>query len=330
MRTTLIALLASLAIAGSASAQDGVFPVKGTNLTEGEMAAIGAMITSAYATQKNARVYGPDDTGPVLAQAGTHRDAATQLNLNEYITIDAVRLEQRIAIHAVLYNKHGSQLYQTRTTAMSLDDLEIVSERIATSLHRRTEIEHTMTLDTVTGKEATRKNRMFAEKVIGIRTAVVVPLAPDLSADPMLLAQFDSRLEGETYFLEFAAGLMLPSQFDSDDGIGGLVGHLGGSLYLTHSSISPYVGAGVSPRLVFGGYSGAGLTANGHLGVMFMRHSSSRIYAEIRVDQNLLPLSPDYGYDDEIYNSETGTYEYVGTEDKIWPTEISLGVGIGW
>jgi hypothetical protein len=319
-----------ITLAATASAQDGVFPVKGTNLTEGEMAAIGAMIASAYATQKNAKVYGPDETGPVLAQAGTHKDAATQLLLNEYILIDAVRLEQRISIHAVLYNKHGSQLYQTRTTAMSLDDLEVVSERIATSLHKRTEIEHTMTIDTVTAKEAARKNRMFAEKVIGIRTAVVVPLAADLSADPMLLAQFDSRLEGESYFLEFAAGLMLPSQFDTDDGIGGLVGHLGGSLYLTHTAVSPYVGAGVSPRLVFGDYSGAGLTANGHFGVMFMRHASSRLYAEIRVDQNLLPLSPDYDYDDEYYNSETGMYEYTGSNDKIWPTEISLGVGIGW
>lgn len=325
MRALWLAVVALTAIASTASANVGVFPVKGTNLTQGEMDAIGAMVASAYATQLNQKVWGPEETGPVLAQSGTEKDAATQLVLTEYITINAVRLQQRIAIHAVLHNKHGSQLFQTRTTAMSLDDLEVVSERIAISLHRRTEMQHTMTIDNVTGKEATPKNRMFAEKVAGVRTGVVVPIAEDLSMDPMLLAQFDMRLEGESYFLEFALGLMLPSQFE-DGGIGGLVGHLGGSFYLSHTAVSPYVGAGVSPRLVFGDYSGAGLTANGHFGLMFMRHSSTRLYVEIRVDQNLLPLTPEYDYYD---------CEYDGTNcdesgDKIWPTELSLGVGIGW
>jgi hypothetical protein len=313
-------------VVGSVSAQNvGVMPAKGTNITDGERDAVGALIASAYSGQiKDGRVYGPDETGPVLAQAGTEKDAATQLGLDEYITITAVKLDQRIAVDATLYNKHGSRLFQTRATAMSLDDMQVVSERMAMSLHRRTALEHTQTLDTVTEKEAKRPTRTFAENVAGVRTAVVFPFAPGKETAPMLLGQFDMRLEGQSYFIEFAAGLMLPSRFDDADdriAIGGLVGQLGASYYLTHTSVSPYIGVGASPRLVFGNYNGAGLTLGGQAGVMFMRQASTRIYVEARVDQNVLPLSANYDYDIESGDLDA---------DDVYPTEVSVAVGIGW
>jgi len=341
MAVVALAIFASLT--GSAFAQDptaapapsaiGVMPVRGTNLTDGEKAAIGALVASAYAGQTHGRVFGPDDTGPVLAQAGTEKDAATQLNLSEYIVIHAVKLDQRIAIDATLYNKHGSHLYQARATAMSLDDMQAVSERIAISLHRRTELEHTQTLDNVTEKEAKRPTRTFAENVAGFRTAIVLPFAPDVDPAPMLLGQFDMRLEGRSYFIEFAAGLMLPSDlgddgYDDDASVGGLVGQLGASYYLTHTSVSPYVGAGISPRLVFGDYTGAGLAVGGQLGLMFMRQASTRIYIEARLDQNVLPLGRDFG--GEYYDSETGTYVSESNGDDVFPTELSFAAGIGW
>jgi len=334
MRNAVLTFALLAGFATSALAQEpapstvGVMPVKGTNLTEGEKAAVGALIASAYAGQTHGRVLGPDDTGPVLAQAATEKDTATQLNLSEYIVVSAVKLDQRIAIDATLYNKHGSHLFQTRATAMSLDDMQAVSERIAIALHRRTEIEHTQTLDNVTEKEAKRPTRTFAENVAGFRTAIVLPFAPDLDTAPMLLGQFDMRLEGQSYFLEFAAGLMLPSDFDDSQNkasIGGLVGQLGASYYLTHTSVSPYVGAGVSPRLIFGDYSGAGLTVGGQFGLMFMRQASTRIYIEVRLDQNVLPLGTDLGGD--YY--ENGQYVSVESDD-VYPTELSFAVGIGW
>lgn len=320
-----LAFAQEAAPAGPPPGTVGVMPVKGTNLTEGERDAIGALIASAYSGQTKGRVFGPDETGPVLAQAGTEKDAATQLNLSEYIVITAVKLDQRIAIDATLYNRHGSHLYQTRSTAMSLDDTQAVSERIASSLHRRTELEHTQTLDNVTEKEATRPTRTFAEKVVGFRTGVVIPLLPDYDPATMLVGQFDMRLEGQDYFIEFAAGLMLPSDFDR--GVGGIIGQLGASYYLTHTSASPYIGAGLSPRLIGGDYSGAALAVGGQVGVMFMRQASTRIYIEARLDQNVLPLSTnfddDYGYD--------ANGNYVEPEDDdVYPTELSIAAGIGW
>lgn len=316
--------------ASSALAQEvvGVFPVRGTNLSEGEAAAIGALIAVSYSAESDARVLDPTQTGPVLAQQQSERDAAQQLGLTQYIDVQAVRLEQRITLHATLRNVHGSQLYAVKTTAMSLDDMEPVAERIASSLHRRTPLEETRDLDNITAKEGRAPNRVFAEKVFGIRTGMALPFGKDVNADAALFAEFDGRLEGKSYFLEFAGGLMLPSQMnDSSDGIGGLIGLIGGSYYLGYTNIAPYVGGGLSPRLMFGAYSGAALTVNGHIGLMFMRMSSSRIYAEIGVDQHLLPLSPDrYA---ERYDPDTGTYVTLD-QNEVWPTELSLAVGIGW
>ena len=325
MRIVALALAMLACVATSALAQNiGVMPVKGTNLTEGETAAIGTLIASAYSAQVEGRVFGPDETGPVLAQSGTEKDAAMQLVLAEYITITTMKLDARIAIDATIYNKHGSRLYQARATAMSLDDMQSVSERIAMSLHRRTEIEHTQTLDNVTEKEAKRPTRTFAENVVGVRTGVVFPFVADLDTAPMMMVQFDMRLEGANYFIEFAAGLMLPSDFNDDANnasVGGLIGLLGGSYYLTHTSVSPYLSAGISPRLVGGDYSGAGLALGGGAGVMFMRQASTRIYVEARVDQNVLPLSTRYQSYDSLVDVEG---------NDVYPTELSVAVGIGW
>jgi hypothetical protein len=313
----------------SASAQEvvGVFPVAGTNLSDGERAAIGALIAVSYSDQSGARVLDPAQTGPVLAQQPSEPDAARQLGLTQYIHVQAVRLEQRITLHASLHNVHGSRLYDVKTTAMSLDDMEPVSERIAGSLYRRTPLEHTRELGNITGKEAHRPNRLFAEKVFGMRTGLALPVGADVQADAALFIQFDARLESDSYFLEFAGGFMVPSQFnDGYDGFGGLVGLVGGAYYLTHSNVAPYLGAGLSPRLTFGAYEGAALAVNGRIGVMFMRMSSSRIYLEIGVDQHLLPLSPEY---DEVYDPETGTYTS-SNDDDVWPTELGFAAGIGW
>lgn len=330
MRTVVLALiLCGTATSSAFAAHVGVFPVRGTNVTEGEAAAIGALIAASYSAASREPVLGPAHTAPALAQAGSAPDAAQQLGLTEYVQVDAIRLDQRILVQATLYNVHGSPLYSTKTTAMSMDDMEVVSDRLTRSLIRRTPLEYTRELDNVTGKEARAPNRIFVEKVFGLRTAVVVPVASDLETTAGLMLQFDGRLEGSSYFLEFGAGIALPSDFDSDDGFGGVLAQIGASYYLTSTNVSPYVGGGFSPRLMFGDFTGAGLTANGQFGVMFMRQASSRLYVELRVDQNLLPLSRDtYDYDDYDYSTNMPRPE--DEDDAVWPTEFSLAVGIGW
>jgi hypothetical protein len=131
-------------------------------------------------------------------------------------------------------------------------------------------MKYTRTIDNITGKEAHGSNRLFLEKIFGVRTAVMLPLAQHLHSDAALSLMFDGRLETDDYFLEFGAGFLLPSHEQSAS-LAALMLQFGASYYLTHSSVSPYIGAGVSPRAMLGDYAGAAFTVNAQLGLMFMR-----------------------------------------------------------
>ena len=312
--------------AGVRAADVAVFPVEGTNLSEGEVDAIGQLIASAYAVRSGRAVLGPRDMAESLARTASERDSAAQAGLNEYIHIEAVRLTTRIALYVRLHNRHGSKLYEVRETALSLDDMEVVSERLADTLVRRTPIENTATIDNVTGRETRGRNRLFVEKIFGARFAVVAPFARHMKTQPSLVAQFDARLEQRDYFLEAALGFWLPSDPGSGEGLAALLAHLGGSYYFTHTSVSPYVGVGVSPRVFLGSYTGAGLAVGGHVGLMFLRASSTRLYAEIQIDQNLIKAR---SRSEEVYSPTTRTY-VASPEQTVLPTELSFAAGIGF
>jgi hypothetical protein len=303
-----LGLLMTLSAAGAARAQStGVFPVVGTNLSARESASIGALLAAAYAEQTRTSVLTPEEVAPVLARAGTQTRAAEQLELYEYVHVQAVRLESRIVLYAELRDTHGRSLFEVRDTAFSLDDMELVSQRMAAALATRA------------GALAQRgpPRRAHTEKLFGARFALVMPQARRLETQASLLGQFDVRLERNRYFIELAAGFWLPSQTNARQGLGGFVGHVGASYYLLQdSSVSPYIGLGVSPRWFAGEYKGPGLALNAHVGVMFMREAPTRLYAELRVDQNLMRArSRDRDAEDAR---------------EVLATELSIAVGLGF
>jgi hypothetical protein len=159
-----------------------------------------------------------------------------------------------------------------------------------------------------------------------------MPFASDIKLSPMLSVQFDGRWEADSYFLEFGAGMALPAEHSDRRGYGGLFAEFGGSVYLGEEGSPLYVGAGLVPRLFFSSNDGGVQAAvYGQMGVMFMRTSSTRLYAEIRLSQNALPVQFErtptptpptpLGYQ--------ATYSDASTDDK-YPTELALQMGIGW
>lgn len=306
-----LGFLMTLWAAATAHAQyTGVFPVHATSFSAEERAAIGTLISNAYAEQTRTSVLTPDELAPVLRQAGTETRAAEQLGLYEYVHVEAVTLHSRIVLYAQLRDTHGRSVYEVRDTAFSLDDMEIVSQRMAAALATR---------GGVYGRRAVHaRPRTYTEKLFGVRLALVMPQARRLETQASLLVQFDVRLERKYYFLELAAGFWLPSETNSRQGLGGFVGQVGGSYYLLQDSVSPYIGLGVSPRYFAGEYTGAGLAINAHVGVMFMRESSTRLYAELRVDQNLMRAQ------------RRDFDENAGGNREILPTELSFAVGLGF
>jgi hypothetical protein len=139
------------------------------------------------------------------------------------------------------------------------------------------------------------------------------------------------------YFIEFGAGVVVStdSQYSNNTmRINGVFAELGGSYYLSKGSIAPYIGGGVSPRIlnssVYHDYTsdysyinsndstGARCAFYGQIGVTFTRDSRSRVYSEFRVSQNVIGITDDYST-----SEGTGTHTY-------YPTEFALQVGIGW
>lgn len=300
-------------------------PVHGTNLKQGEQDAIGQLVVSAYQSARGDHVLWPSQTEAALEQTGSPSEAAKKLGASEYLHLSAVRLAERIVITATLYDRDGRLMHSAKMTASSLDDVEHAAERLAKALVQRTTTKKTRELETVTRTEGKRPNRTWIEQVTGFKTAFTYPLGYGSKIAPMLSIGFNGRFESTNSFLEFGAGFTIPPGGDTyDRSYGGAYGELGANWYLGSASTSPYVGAGVLPRLASSTITN--LAPYAQAGMMFFRESSSRLYADLRVAQNVLPV----GFSQTPpYDAETGVYP-AEEHEKLYPTEFSFSLGVGF
>ncbi len=312
-RKTFVILSVLMISARVWAAPVSVLPVNGTNMSAGEAEAIAELFVGAYAAETLAPVSGP-------------KNVPAGLDAQETIEINAIRLDQRISLRAVLRGQNGEVLYQATLTATSMDDMDLVIPRLAKSLAKRIAPEATQTIHTVTQTEAKPENKIGTEKVMGLKTALVIPMAKGIEFEPALTLQFDGRFEFEKGFFEIGAGAQLPTGGEGKKGIGGVFAELGGSLYLADDSMSPYVGAGVVPRIFVSGDDDGGMRAGvyGQAGLMMLRESSTRMYVELRVTQEAI------GYEKQVrvydlYGSSTES-----SDERYYPTEVGLQFGIGW
>jgi hypothetical protein len=299
----MLCLVVIILSANAASAAEvAVLPVHGTNITSGEAEAIGAILRDAYA----------EIAGRDVSESKDPSGAA------EYIETSVIRLQTKLVIRATLFAAGGTPVWTADITAASLDDVPPAADRLARALHERRDVAETQTLKNITKTETSAPNRVATEKVMGVKTAYIIPTG-DTTYSQMLSIQFDGRFEGETYFLEFGAGFMVPRNDDEDVSYGALFAEFGGSKYLTNESISPYIGIGVSPRIVFANDI-LGVAPYAQVGLMTMRESSTRAYIDLRIAQNVMPITEvTYDYDD-----------YEEHREEHYPTEITIALGMGW
>jgi|GEM_PF-1045610 len=305
-----------------------LFPVDTTNLSEGEGTALAMLLAAEVRSQTGKRTVGAKKTAPFIEVMGDPSRVSQELNVDRYVTVEAVKLKKNIIITVTLFELDGSIVFNAKMTARSIDDFEPVAERLVRALLEQKSPKETRTLTNITKRETKGHNRLFVEKVFGAKAAYTFPVASGIELSPMVSASFDGRLEGENYFIEFGAGILLPSNgdgFDDEDGVasyGGVRAEVGGSYYLSDAFVSPYVGGGVMPRILSS--ATANLAVFGQAGLMLFRQSSSRLYVDFRVAQNLTKMEvPDYSSTDA-----DGYYDY--DEKRILPTEFELSVGVGW
>lgn len=313
MKTLGFTLMMILTGGNAFAATTVVFPVEQVNLSTSDADAIAAMIAHSYTEASGNSVATPNQTEASLDGSLGYAKSASSLGADEYIVVSAVRLSTKISLQAERYSTGGNLIHRVKMSVLGLDDMEEAGERIAKALFEKKTLKETRELHTITSREGKVPNRLFVEKINGIKVSYIQAVAANEEFSPAMRLQYDLRLESENAFFEFGVGAALPSgNDDGDNDVGGLMLEIGGAWYPIQKSISPYIGAGISPRIMFGaGANGIGLAPYASVGTMFMRESSTRVYAEIRAYQNVLPYQ-----------------EYEG--DEYYPTEFTFEMGIGW
>jgi len=311
-------LLLALLTVGSASWAAGptaMFIPKAINLEQGQVETLGAVCALQYARVSLSEVRSPAESQAAVGPNGSLVDAAKSLNATELVELTVVSLATRRApgrmlISAVRRSVEGAELYRADVTADSLDDAMPACERLALALTRKVAIAATLDRHNVTAAEARasrRPNRVGNETILGVKTSLGVPLASFTQVNPIGGLAFDIRLDREHYFIELGAGVLIPAAVSSQAASYGGIGlEVGASYYLSDADTSAYLGGGLQPRIIFSG-SVLNFAPYAQLGVMFWRQSSTRLYVDLRVSQNVLPVG-----------------------DNLYPTEIVGQVGLGW
>jgi hypothetical protein len=339
--TLLSTLTFSLLSAAQAhSAVVAVMPVRGVNLTEGQCDAIGVLFANAFARDSQVAVASPLETKPALAQGRTSLAVAARFGVAEYVELTAIQVGKRVTLAGIISGKDGKELFRAETAAPSLDDMELAAARLARALILREPIprmplvqaagEPLQVASFPAGGVAGAAEPGVKPRALGMKTAFIFPLASGRSFFPVLSLQFDGRLGTRNYFLEFGAGVAVPTDSQSSSntiGLFALFGEIGGSLYLSDGSIAPYIGAGISPgywvydRMASSNGNPLRCAIYGQAGITFTRDSPTKIYAEVRVSQHIV------GFVDE------GTdYSTDGTtaSSSYYPTLLALQFGLGW
>jgi hypothetical protein len=312
----LVALVVTLWVPGALAAVM-VLPVDGTNIDPVKADAIGQTLASSYQVERRERVVPPAKVKEALAAGGSYEQIAQQLNATEYLYVTAVQLDTRIVITASRYAPDGTLIYSAKITALGLDDVEAASDRLAKALVQKKPTTDTRDLDNVTSTEGQQPKRVAAARVPSFKGGFIYPIGWKERVRSMMSLAFALRLEGEQHFLEVAVGFAVPAGTEARNAYGGVFSDIGMNFYLMHEATSPYLGLGLMPRLMSSDVTN--LAAYGQGGVMFFRDSSMRFYSELRVAQNLLPV----GFDTCVGFDACSTR-------RLYPTELSLSVGVGF
>jgi hypothetical protein len=315
-----------------------VMPVEGVNLSEGECDAIGVLFANALANEARAAVASPVHTKPLRAGGQSSAAAARQLGATRYVELRAVQLGQRVDVSGVLYGQDGGMLYRAETSAFGLDTMDAAVATLARALALRQPIPAGPAAPLAAGAgpyglppPPERSPEVVpAQGAYGPKVGIAAPRASGKSFSPAILIEFDGRFGPRNYFLEFGAGLMLPTddQYGGSDSIRVTSGFLeiGGSYYLWSGNMAAYLGAGLTPaiwelKLNYDSHTTATCGAYGQVGITFTRDSRFKVFAEFRLTQLLLAVA---------HPINTDRYTDTVLSDTYRPMVLAFQGGVAW
>ena len=319
LATTILFTGTLLAKESGAKASDrervAVFPLVGVNVQPGLLTAsdeilISSLVESGFIVADWER--GLDKIGELSEGEETRLTATTkstiakELGCHGYVDGKMVKLGSKIRVTINLRNSNGDILQSKVMDGETEDDLVIILERIATAFAHDVSVDETLNLDNATRAETTHKTQRFRpEKNFGVIIGETFSVTDAM--DHYTMFAFDVRLEQKDVLVELSAGFGVHG---GQDPAGHFFAGVGVAYYLSHTGISPYLGAGfgifLGDRLNIekdddhGDYVpvheendddefGVGFELYPTLGIEFLRNASMRLHLEMRYGFSISP-----------------------------------------
>jgi hypothetical protein len=318
-------LVALTAIALPLAAHAGtivVFPPQTTNVSPGEADAAGALLAEGFKAASGDAVIGPVQAGEALQGNKSLQQAAQSLGAERYVESSLVGLQKSLVLSADLIEVNGGSRRHRQMTLATLDDMQPASERIARALLTDTAVTSNETVDTVTDKEAEGMKRKKANRIGGFRVGMLAPVAKGYKFDQGFQIVYDLRLEQRNYFMNIATGAMFGiNGRGGDPAISGWLLELGAAYWLSDGDFAPYIGGGLSPRIMSVDEVRFGLAPYAVFGTTLGRTSTAHFSAELRAYQNVIRQTIKVG--PPASNGDRA-------EEDVFPTELGAFVGIWW
>lgn len=298
-------MLGTLIVLSTALGATAVPPVRSINVPAPQLQLITELLTASVEAKGG---------GKVVTEGATELIEAVAFALGDDGGLPILLKVRRVTAT-------GEILADAELRIVAMDELPTVTDRLVETVIRDVSLPETRNRHNVALAETTVGARMGTEKVLGVKLWFGAPFARFANLNTIGAIMFDGRFEKETYFFELGAGFVIPgpSSSPTSEGYGGFLLELGASKYLNAGDTAVYVGGGIMPRLIFSGGlndSPLNLAPYAQFGVMLDRSTSTRLYADLRVAQSVIPI--------RLASSASGSIR------TAFPTELTAAVGVGW
>ncbi|MBN1577732.1 MAG: hypothetical protein JW913_14325 [Chitinispirillaceae bacterium] len=234
----------------------------------------------------------------------------------------------KTVVTAIRKDASGNTIHKAELTLVTYGDIEEASDRFATALYKKITVEEARSLTNITRREGMGHNKLFAEKLTGVKVGGYYPAVKEGTMIGFAAIGFDMRMESQRFFIEFGAGGRIPGADIIDDTkrkYGGMYMEVGGSyIFNPASPLGVYAGLGVIPFLNFFHEMEMGVAPYLQSGITFPRNSKVRFFIDVRIAQNVLPITTETNTFSSLFYDESSVVKVCR------PFEIGMNMGIGW
>lgn len=223
-------------------------------------------------------------------------------------------------------DSRGDRIFAAEMTLVTYGDIEESTDRFAHALFQKVAPEEVRGLKNVTRREGMGNNKLFIDKLKGIRIGFWHPMAKEVSLQNMVTIAYSQRFDSETFYLEFGAGAKIPTSMKADKRYyGGPYMDINGSYYFLKGVTGVYAGIGVSPYVNVAADEGVeiGVPPYIQFGMAIPRNGKMQGIVNVKILQNVMEIST--GDSPNGYSSSSDL-----PLKHSYPTEVGIEFGIAF